>query len=59
MGNFHAATRRNTIQVLCENTTVYKVDAEAIGQKVEQELVAKEKAKSNAKALPQKTRSSA
>ena len=41
----HAASRQNAAQVLHDAATVYKVDTEAIGQKVKQEFAAKEKVK--------------
>jgi ParB family chromosome partitioning protein len=41
----HAASRQNAAQVLHDAATVYKVDTDAIGQKVKQEFAAKEKAK--------------
>ncbi len=41
----HAAMRQNAIQVLRDAATAYKVDVDAIGLKVKQEFVAKEKAK--------------
>jgi ParB family chromosome partitioning protein len=41
----HAASRQNAAHVLHDAATVYKVDTEAIGQKVKQEFAAKEKAK--------------
>jgi len=41
----HSATRQNAAQVLRDAATVYKVDLDAIGQKVKQEFAAKAKAK--------------
>ena len=39
----HAATQQNTVQVLRDAATVYKVDTDAITHKVKQEFAAKEK----------------
>jgi ParB family chromosome partitioning protein len=59
----HAAMRQNATQVLRDAATAYKVDVDAIGQKVKQEFAVKEKAKTAkktiAKAVPQKVRKSA
>jgi len=41
----HAANRQNAAQVLRDAATTYKVDVDAIAQKVKQEFAAKEKAK--------------
>jgi ParB family chromosome partitioning protein len=59
----YAATRQNATQVLRDAATAYRVDADAISQKVKQEFSAKETAemakKIIAKAVPQKARKSA
>jgi ParB family chromosome partitioning protein len=40
-----AASRHNSAQVLRDAATLYKVDADSIGQQVKQEFSAKEKAR--------------
>jgi ParB family chromosome partitioning protein len=59
----HSATRQNAAQVLRDAATVYKVDLDAIGQKVKQEFAAKAKAKltkkSAGKSVQAKVRKSA
>ncbi len=58
----HSATRQSAAQVLRDAAAAYKVDVDAIGQKVKQEFAAKEKAKlakPAAKAVPPKARKSA
>lgn len=56
----HAATRQNTVGVLRDAATAYKVDTDAIALKVKQEFAAKEKAqtpkKPMAKTLPKVAR---
>lgn len=58
-----SAIRQNSAQVLRDAATIYKVDVDAIGQKVKQEFAVKEKAKTAkktiAKAVPQRVRKSA
>jgi ParB family transcriptional regulator, chromosome partitioning protein len=44
-----AASRHNGTSVLKDAATLYKVDTDAIGQKVKQEFAAKEKAKKEPK----------
>ncbi len=39
----HTATRQNAAQLLLDAAAVYKVDVDAIGQKVKQEFAAKER----------------
>jgi ParB family chromosome partitioning protein len=46
------AARQQTMQVLNDAATVYKVDTDAIAAKVKQEFAAKDKAKSTKKAVP-------
>jgi ParB family chromosome partitioning protein len=46
------AARQQTVQVLKDAATVYKVDTDAIAAKVKQEFAAKGKAKSTKKAAP-------
>ena len=59
----HAASRHNAAQVLRDATTAYKVDADAISLKVEQEFAVKKKAKlapkPAAQAIPPKARQAA
>src|SRR5580698_4168850 len=47
-----AASRQNGATVLKDAATLYKVDTEAIGQKVKQEFAAKAKAKTASKTEP-------
>jgi ParB family chromosome partitioning protein len=46
------AARQQTMQVLNDAATAYKVDTDAIAAKVKQEFAAKDKAKSTKKAAP-------
>jgi len=56
----HVAVRQNGMQVLRDAATIYKVDVDAIGQKVKQEFAAKEKARLTKKpAVSQKLKKSA
>ncbi|MGH9328292.1 MAG: ParB/RepB/Spo0J family partition protein [Terriglobia bacterium] len=59
----HSAARQNTVQMLRDAASVYKVDVDAIGQKVKQEFAAKGKAKLAkkpvAKPVPAKMKKSA
>jgi ParB family transcriptional regulator, chromosome partitioning protein len=49
MAILHSLMRQNTMQVLRDAATAYKVDADAIGLKVKQEFAAKERAKKTPK----------
>jgi ParB family chromosome partitioning protein len=59
----HTVMRQNSAQVLRDAATAYKVDVDAIRQKVKEEFAAKEKGKAEkkatAKTVPQKARKSA
>ena len=47
----HSVMRQNAIQVLRDAATVYKVDMDAIGAKVKQEVAVKEKARASKKGV--------